>query len=214
MIPMFVKVFTALSLSLLFATEHPPYNTTLEFRAAINGTFYDTETDLLASLLFVDGKRLGEFPVCSSKVRGGFVCLRSGEVLAGYFKVYKDRLYFSDNPLLNDIGLLCDEKFWKEVKWAVTGGGLFLKDGKVVKNVGKKERLDSYIVNHPKFSFLLLHNDRRTISGCISFKRPPYEVAKAIEGKYSAMLRLDGGSSVIIFKGKKPRWVNNAIGVK
>lgn len=211
---MFTKVWTALALSVLFATQHPPYNTDLAFRVAINGTFYDAKTGSLASLLFVDGKKLGEFPVQSTRVRGGFVCLVSGEVWAGYFKVYKGKLYFSDNTLLNDVGIPCDEHFWKITKWAVTGGGLFLMNGKIVQGVGRREGLSSYIVNHPRFSFLLLHKDRKTITGCISTTRSPYEIAKMLEGKYLAMLRLDGGSSVIVFRGKKPRWINNAIGIK
>jgi hypothetical protein len=209
----FTKVWTALALAVTFATSHPPYNENFSFASAINGTFYDTKTGYLASLLFVDGKKIGEFPVTSTKVRGAFVCLKSGYVLVGYFKVIQGKLHFSTKTV-GENGLICDENFWKQVSWAVTGGGLFLLEGKAVRNVRKREELPSRIVNLSRYSFLLLHNDEKTITGCVSYKHSPYEVARALEGKYLAMLRLDGGSSVIVFKGKKPRSVNNAIGVK
>jgi len=216
---MFSKIFTALALALTFATSKPPHNTEVKFAAGVNGTFFDRKTGYLAGFLVVDGKKLGEFPIHSTKVRGGIVCLVSGNVLSGYFKVIEGKLYFSKSPMnYNHIpenmrGIRVDEKFLKQIRWAITGGGLFLLDGEVVKNVGKKESLSNYIINHTKYSFILVHKDRRTITVGVSYKVKPYDLAAQLRGKYSAFLRLDGGSSVTVFRGKKPSFVNNAVGL-
>lgn len=216
-----IKIFTAFAVALLFSCNKPPFNLDITYSSAINGTFYDTKSGYLAGLLIVDGKKIGEFPITSSKVRGGFVCFKSGYVEAGYFKVIDNKLYFSRNHLTyshlpeKSRGTVVNDEFLKQVKWAITGGGLFLLEGEPVKRVGAKENLSSYIVNHKRYSALLLHKDKKTITGIIVRGIKPEELAKSLVGKYSALLRLDGGSSTTYFKNKKkPSWINNCVGVR
>jgi hypothetical protein len=210
---MWTEIFTTFAILLNFATSKPPYNTNLKFSKATNGTFYDPKTKYIASLLFVNGQFLGQFPIHSSKVRGGIACTKSGYILVGYFKIVNNKLYFSETPLLTDDGIPCDTQFWNEIKWALTGGGLYLLHSKPVRNVHKKENLSQYITKHPKYSFILVHQDMRTITIGISTKTPPEKLAQKLQGKYFAMLRLDGGSSTKFFSGSLPKSTNNAIGI-
>lgn len=197
------KVATGLALLLTFASWHPPHNTRYVFHAAVNGTFYSLRRPYhLASLVYWDGRMLGAFPSTATKRRGGIVCYKNGLVEAGYFTVEKGKLLWNGAP-----------PRWGEIKWALTGGGLFLLDGNPVRGVEKKENISPYITYHPRYSFLLVHKDRKTVTIGISGGVPPYTLAKRLQGKYYAFLRLDGGSATTSFRHRSlPKGVNNAVG--
>jgi len=182
----------------------PPYNTDIAFTAAVNGVFYNTKSPHnLASFVFWQGKRLGEFPVTETKVRSALVCYSDGKVEVGYMEVKSGKYLFNGAPL--DL---------TKVKYAFTGGGLFLWGDKTftARQVARKENLSLYITTHPRYSAILVHKDKKTISLIVVSGTPPSSLAKTLKGKYYALLRLDGGSATIAFKGKMPKWVNNAVG--
>lgn len=196
---------TGLALELQFACRHPEHNTHLVFKFAVNGTFYNTRRPHnLASLVFWDGKKLGEFPKHSTRKRGGLVCYKSGTVEAGYFEVRKEKLMWNGAP-----------PKWDDIKWAITGGGLFLLNGKPIGalTVSKTEQLSSYITTHPRYSYILVHKDRKTITIGISRQIPPATLAKQLANRYYALLRLDGGSATcLISSAKLPNGVHNIVG--
>lgn len=194
---------SGLALALVFASWHPPYNTSVVFSVAVNGTFYSTKSPYhLASLVYWDGKFLGAFPSTETKRRGGLVCYKTGLVEAGYFEVVGNKLVWNGKP-----------PRWGEIKWAITGGGLFLLNGTPVVGVGKKENLSTYIVTHPRYSYILVHLDRKRVTIGVSRGEPPAALAKRLRGKYYALLRLDGGGATVSFRNKTiPKGVNNAVG--
>jgi len=193
-----------LAIALAFACWNPSHNTSLTFSVAINGVFYNTKHPrVLASFVFWDGKILGAFPSTETRRRGGLVCYKDGYVEAGYFTVNEkgELLWNGKKPS------------WEKVKWAISGGGLFLLDGKPVRGVGRLENLSSYIVNHPRYSYILVHKDRRTVTIGVSNGTPPYSLVKRFVGEYYAFLRLDGGGATASFRNRSiPRSVHNAIG--
>lgn len=198
-------IATGLAVMLYFACWHPPYNTGVIFNAAVNGVFYNTRRPHnLASLVFWDGKFLGAFPATETKKRGGLVCYKDGTVEAGYFTVTKQGLMWNGAP-----------PKWENIKWAISGGGLFLLDGKPLsaRHVSSTEQLSTYITTHPRYAFILVHKDRKRVSIGIARNIQPSALAKQFAGKYYAMLRLDGGSATYyMFKAKIPKGVNNIIG--
>ena len=203
---MIKELATALAVGLVFASVRPPCNAEQVFKVGINGVFYCTKSRWLASLVWWDGRRLGEFPVKETPRRGGLVCHKDGTVEAGYFSVEKGVLKFNGRKIKPE-----------DVKWAISGGGLFLLDGKVIssKEVRRLEGLSSYIVSHRSYSFILVHKDRkRVVLGVSVGGVPPAVLARRYAGKYYALLRLDGGGATTYFRNKKkPPYVNNAIGV-
>lgn len=167
----------------------------------VNGVFYDTKTDRLASLVVFGGKVYGHYPNKKFKSIGGVVCYKDGKVEFGYFS--DDGGKFNGKPVK-----------WQDVLWAFTGGGLFIKDGRLVgaKDWFRKEPFGRRIYNHNKFSFIALTKDGRLLLG-VSYSAPPTTVAKLILNRYNVigMLRLDGGSSTCHWKGKPAPKINNFV---
>lgn len=198
-------VATGLALALQFACWHPPHNTHIVFSAAVNGVFYNTKRPHnLASLVYWDGKFLGAFPATDTRRRGGLVCYKSGVVEAGYFTVSKQGLLWNGAP-----------PKWEDIQWAISGGGLFLLNGKVfsARQVSNTEQLSTYITTNPRYAFILVHRDRKRVSIGIATNIQPSALAKQVANKYYAMLRLDGGSATYrMFGAKIPKGVNNVIG--
>lgn len=182
----------------------------------INGTFFCTKHPThLAGLVFWDGKMWGQFPSKETHRRGGLICYKDGTVEAGYFEVNKKA---KSNPPVPGGNLLFNGKpvNWKDVKWAITGGGLFLIDGKplTAREVSKKENLSSYITTHSSYSFILVHKDRKRVSLGVSKRGiPPASLARKWKENAYALLRLDGGSQTAYWIGRKPpKYVNNGVG--
>lgn len=195
-------VVTSVALSLLFVWKENRSIVT----SGINGTFFSTKPPYhLASLVWWDGKLLGSFPSTEAHKRGGLICYKDGRVEAGYFSVKNNELYWNGRKM----------NFWDEVKWAMTGGGLFLLDGRVfsAKEVSQTEGLSLYITTHRRYSFIAVHKDRRTITLGVSLGwGPPSLLARKFQNKYYAILRLDGGSQTAYWvKRKTPKFVHNGV---
>jgi len=191
---------TFLAIALAFSSNKPRHNPYLVFKVGISGTFYCTKTGRLAGLVWWDGKEISPLPM---RRRGGLVCWKDGRVEAGYFEAGRKFNGKKISP--------------QDVRWALTGGGLFLKDGIAISaaEVSKREGLSSYIVSHRNYTFILVHKDRRKISLGVSENGiPPARLAKMLEGDFYALLRLDGGSATYcFFNSRKPSWLNNAVGL-
>lgn len=168
----------------------------------VNGVFFSYRHGGLASLVFWDGKMLGEFPTTAHRVLGGLVCYKDGRVEAGYWSWEKGKLLWQGR-----------EVDWGKVKWAISGGGLYLLDGQPVPRVGQKEGFPPYITRHTIYSFILVHKDRRKLTlGVSKGWGTPHQLAVALRGRYFAFLRLDGGSSTKVVVGKVGKGVHNAVG--
>jgi hypothetical protein len=201
---MILHVVTAFASSLIIACAKPPVNLDVKFRAAINGVFFCTKTNQLASLVWWQGKEIAPLPV--GVRRGGLVCYKDGSVEAGYFAWQGNKLTFNGKEIKPD-----------QVLWAISGGGLWLKDGRALrlKEVKQRETLDDRILTCKDFSFILVWKDRRKVTlGVSQDGASPERLARIYSGSFYALLRLDGGRETYYFRNrKKPRWVNNAIGV-
>lgn len=165
--------------------------------SGVNGVFYNPQPPYgFASLVYWD-KMVGQFPSAATDCRGGLICYKDGRVEAGYFIVGKsNRLLWNGSEL-----------DWSNVKWAISGGGLFLWEEKVFSSceVIRKEKLSPYIVNHRRYSFILVHKDRRTITLGVSVDyKSPAQLAPRWKKRYYAFLRLDGGSQTRWWTNRKP----------
>lgn len=177
---------------------HPPNSPT----SGVNGTFFSTKPPYhLASLVYFNGKKYGEFPASETKRRGGLVCYKDGTVEAGYFTVEKDMLLWNGR-----------KPEWDKIQWAVTGGGLFLLNGKVfgARDVRRLESLPSRVVYHTHYSFIAVHKDRKKITlGVSRGWGSPERLAKKYKDKYYAILRLDGGSQTAYWLHRPPKHIHN-----
>ncbi|MEM0238423.1 MAG: hypothetical protein QXT00_02175 [Ignisphaera sp.] len=198
-------IATGLAILLNFACWHPHYNTSTVFTYAVNGVFYSTKPPHnLASLVYWDGKFLGAFPATETARRGGLVCYKNGIVEAGYFTVERGELRWNGT-----------RPNWQEIKWAITGGGLFLLDGKArtAAEVSRLERLSTYITTHKRYSFILVHKDRKRVTIGVATSVPPSALAKRFANTHYALLRLDGGSATWYgYETKLKTGVNNIVG--
>lgn len=197
-------VVTGLALALTFIYSAGGLRPPTTPSAGINGTFYSTKPPYhLASLVYWDGKIYGAFPAAETDCRGGIVCYKDGTVSVGYFTVKKGELYFNGQ-----------KNKWDNVKWAITGGGLFLVDGKAMtaKEVSRKEKLSLYITRHTRYSFIAVHKDRRTVTLGVSLGwGAPEKLAKLYKDKYYAILRMDGGSQTRYWTKFAPRRIHNGL---
>jgi hypothetical protein len=197
-------IATAVASTLILSCSMPPVNLNLRFRAAVNGIFFCTKTNRLASLVWWHGKEIAPLP---TKVRrGGLVCYRNGYVDAGYWEWKGGKLTFNGKEIKA-----------ADVLWAVSGGGLWLKDGRALRlqEVKRRETLNDRILTCRDFSFILVWKDRRKVTlGVSKSGATPERLARFYSGSFYAMLRLDGGRETYYFRNRrKPKWVNNAIGV-
>jgi hypothetical protein len=201
---MILHVVTALASALIIASSKPPVNLNFKFRAAVNGVFFCTKTNRLASLVWWHGKEIAPLP--AGVRRGGLVCHKDGSVEAGYFEWKGNKLTFNGKEIKP-----------AEILWAVSGGGLWLIDGKALnlKEVRQRETLNDRILTCRDFAFILVWKDRRKVTlGISKDGASPERLARIYEGSFYAMLRLDGGRETYYFHNRrKPKWVNNAIGV-
>jgi hypothetical protein len=201
---MVLHVVTAIASTLILSCSKPPVNLNLKFRAAVNGVFFCTKTNRLASLVWWHGKEIAPLP--SGVKRGGLVCYRNGYVEAGYWEWKSGKLTFNGKEIKP-----------AEVLWAVSGGGLWLVNGRALslKEVKRWETLNDRILTCRDFSFILVWKDRRKVTlGVSKDGATPERLARIYSGSFYALLRLDGGRETYYFRNrKKPRWVNNAIGV-
>jgi hypothetical protein len=201
---MVLHIVTALASALIIACSKPPVNTNLKFSAAVNGVFFCTKTYQLASLVWWQGKEIAPLP---AKVRrGGLVCYRNGVVEAGYWEWKSGKLTFNGKEIKP-----------AEVLWAVSGGGIWLVNGKALRlqEVKRRETLNDRILTCRDFSFILVWKDRRKVTLGISKEgATPERLARVYSGSFYALLRLDGGRETYYFRNRrKPKWVNNVVGV-
>jgi hypothetical protein len=201
---MISHIVTAIASALIIACSKPHINLNTKFQAAVNGVFFCTKTHYLASLVWWHGKEIAPLP--SGVKRGGLVCYKNGVVEAGYFEWKGGKLTFNGKEIKPE-GVL----------WAVSGGGLWVINGKALrlKEVKQRETLNDRILTCQDFSFILVWKDRRKVTlGISKGGATPERLARIYEGSFYAMLRLDGGRETYYFRNhRKPRWVNNAIGV-
>jgi hypothetical protein len=201
---MVLHVVTAIASTLILSCSKPPINLNLKFSAAVNGVFFCTKTNRLASLVWWHGKEIAPLP--SGVKRGGLVCYRNGVVEAGYFAWRNEKVTFNGKEIKSN-----------EVLWAVSGGGLWLIDGRALskKEVRQRETLNERILTCRDFSFILVWKDRRRVTlGVSKGGATPEKLAQIYKGGFYAMLRLDGGRETFYFRNRrKPKWMNNAIGV-
>jgi hypothetical protein len=201
---MVLHIVTAIASTLIIACSKPTVNLNFKFRAAVNGVFFCTKTNYLASLVWWNGKEIAPLP--AGVRRGGLVCYKSGLVEAGYWEWKGGKLTFNGKEIKP-----------AETLWAVSGGGLWLKDGKALrlKEVKRRETLNDRILTCKEFSFILVWKDRQKVTlGISKGGATPERLARIYSRSFYAMLRLDGGRETYYFRNRrKPRWVNNAIGV-
>jgi hypothetical protein len=201
---MVLHVVTAIASSLIIACSKPPVNLNVKFRAATNGVFFCTKTNRLASLVWWHGKEIAPLP--AGVKRGGLVCYKDGSVEAGYWEWKGGKLTFNGKEIK-----------LSEVLWAVSGGGLWLKDGRALSlnEVRRRETLNDRILTCRDFSFILVWKDRRRVTlGISKGGATPERLARVYSGSFYALLRLDGGRETFYFRNRrKPKWMNNAIGV-
>ena len=201
---MIFHIATAVATAIIIACSKPPTNINFKFRAAVNGVFFCTKTNRLASLVWWHGKEIAPLPF--GVRRGGLVCYRNGLVEAGYWEWKNAKLVFNGKEIKP-----------AEVVWAVSGGGLWVINGRALslKEVKRRETLNDRILTCRDFLFILVWKDRRRVTlGVSKDGATPERLARIYEGSFYAMLRLDGGRATYYFRNrKKPQWLNNAIGV-
>jgi hypothetical protein len=194
----------ALATVIVIATSKPPTNINFRFSAAVNGVFFCPKTGQLASLVWFHGKEIAPLP--ASVRRGGVVCYKSGVVEAGYWEWKGGKLTFNGKEIKPE-----------ETLWAVSGGGLWVVDAQALskKEVGRRETLNERILTCRDFSFILVWKDKRKVTlGVAKGGATPERLARLYGDSIYALLRLDGGRETFYFRNRrKPRWVNNAIGV-
>lgn len=191
-----ILVVTGRGEDLLFVYPKGKVNTEVVC-SGVNGAFYDTKTKNFASLIFYKGKWYWWYPDRRFKELGGLVCYSDGRVVGGYFSLTKDNKLLFNGQLFTEKG----------VEWALTGGGLFLLDGKLVtsREVMRREGFSSYIVYHRWFSFVVVFGDGRIGLGVSLGGNTPEGVARYFKSKGAKfLLRLDGGSSTRYWKDRKP----------
>jgi len=178
--------------------------------SGVNGVFYDTKTGRFASLLFIDGKWFNWYPDKRKKQIGGLLCRPDGTVLSGYFSLSpNNELLFNGQKVQQ-----------KDILWAMTGGGLYISNGKLIptKEVKKREGWDDRILYHKHFSFLVIFKDGRIGLGVSVGGSSPEAVARQLLKQGAVhFLRLDGGSSTTYWKDRiPPKWMHHGffIGVK
>jgi hypothetical protein len=201
---MILHIATALATAIIIATTKPPVNTDFKFRAAVNGVFFCTKTNRLASLVWWHGKEIAPLP--AGVRRGGLVCYRDGSVEAGYWEWKGGKLTFNGKEIKPE-----------ETLWAVSGGGLWVVNGRALslKEVRQRETLNDRILTCKDFSFILVWKDRRKVTLAVSKNyTTPEMLARLYGDSLYALLRLDGGRATYYFRNRrKPQWLNNAIGV-
>jgi hypothetical protein len=201
---MILHIATALATAIIIATSKPPANTDFKFRAAVNGVFFCTKTGRLASLVWCHGKEIARLP--ARVRRGGVVCYKSGFVEAGYWEWKGGKLLFNGKEIKP-----------ADVLWAISGGGLWVVNGRALSlnEVKQRETLNDRILTCRDFSFIVVWRDRRKVTlGVSKGGATPERLARVYSRSFYAMLRLDGGRATYYFRNRrKPVWVNNAIGV-
>jgi hypothetical protein len=201
---MILHIATALATTIVIATSKPPVNNNFKFSAAINGVFFCPQTKQLASLVWYHGKGIAPLP--ARVRRGGLVCYRDGSVEAGYFEWRGNKLTFNGKELKP-----------QEVLWALSGGGLWVVNGRALSlnEVKQRETLNDRILTCKDFSFIVVWKDKRRLTlGVSKGGATPEGLARLYGDSIHALLRLDGGRETFYFRNrKKPRWMNNAIGV-
>jgi hypothetical protein len=134
------------------------------------------------------------------------VCYRNGSVEAGYWEWKGGKLLFNGKEIKPS-----------QTLWALSGGGLWVKDGRALslKEVKQRETLNDRILTCKDFSFIVIWKDRRRVTlGVSKGGATPAGLARLYGDSIYALLRLDGGRETYYFHNRrKPRWVNNAIGV-
>jgi hypothetical protein len=97
-------IVTAIASTLIISCSKPPVNLNLKFRAAVNGVFFCTKTNRLASLVWWHGKEIAPLP--AGVKRGGLVCYHIG--------LLRETFYFRNRRkpkwLNNAIGVLKKQK--------------------------------------------------------------------------------------------------------
>jgi len=201
---MILHIATALATAIVIATTKPPTNIDYNFSAAVNGVFFCPKTGQLASLVWYHGKEIAPLP--AGVRRGGLVCYKSGVVEAGYWEWKGGKLTFNGKEIKPN-----------EVLWAVSGGGLWLVNGRALslKEVRQRETLNDRILTCKDFSFIVVWRDRRRVTlGVSKGGATPEKLGRLYGDSIYALLRLDGGRETFHFRNrKKPKWMNNAIGV-
>lgn len=166
--------------------------------SGVNGAFFDTKTKNFASLLYFRGKWYWWYPDKRMKQVGGLVCYEDGKVAAGYFSLTQDnKLQFNGRPFTE-----------KGVIWAVSGGGLYVVDGKLIptSEVRRREKFSSRVYNHPFYSFIVVFKDGKVGLGVSLGSGSPETVARKLlkEKGIVHFLRLDGGSSTKYWIKRRP----------
>jgi hypothetical protein len=201
---MILHIATALATAIIIATTKPPTNIDYKFSAAVNGVFFCPKTKQLASLVWWHGKEIAPLPAPIK--RGGLVCYKSGVVEAGYWEWKGGKLTFNGKEIKPE-----------ETLWAVSGGGLWVVNGRALSltEVKQRETLNDRILTCRDFSFIVVWRDRRKVTlGVSKGGATPERLARVYSRSFYAMLRLDGGRATYYFRNRrKPVWVNNAIGV-
>jgi hypothetical protein len=201
---MVLHIVTAIASTLILASNRPPVNRDLKFSAAVNGVFFCTKTGYLASLVWWHGKEIAPLP--ANVRRGGLVCYRNGYVEAGYFEWKGGKVTFNGKVIKPN-----------EVLWAISGGGLWVVNGRALslREVKQRETLNDRILTCKDYAFFLVWKDRRKVTlGISKDGATPERLAQIYSGSFYAMLRLDGGRETFYFHNRrKPKWLNNAIGV-
>jgi hypothetical protein len=201
---MILHIATALATAIIIATSKPPANNNFKFSAAINGVFFCPKTGQLASLVWWHGREIAPLPAVVR--RGGLVCYKSGLVEAGYFEWKGNKVTFNGKEIKAS-----------DVLWAVSGGGLWVIDGRALSlnEVKQRETLNTRILTCRDFSFIVVWRDRRRVTlGVSKGWATPEKLGRLYGDSIYALLRLDGGRETFYFRNrKKPKWMNNAIGV-
>ncbi len=171
--------------------------------SGINGSFYDPPTGRFASLLYFHGKWYSWYPNRRIPKLGGLVCYEDGRVVGGYFSLTKSNILLFNGKPFSEKGVL----------WALTGGGLYVLNGKLLplRKVRQEEWFsDLRIYYHRHFSFIFVFREKsggvKVGLGVSKGFGSPERVAQYLSRKYSLLyfLRLDGGSSTTYWRHRPP----------
>lgn len=177
-----------------------------DLKVAVNGTFFSIRHRTLANWVVRDGKVLYPFPWWSSLERGCLVIFKDNTVYMGLVRSNGSKVFIGDKEIKES-----------DIKLAVGGGSYFLRNGTLAtyKQL-RKEGISSYVISHPKFSFVAWNRKKNLIAIGISRGSSLWATGKQLlRLGYTDAIRLDGGSSTGIWKpGRGFPNTTNIIGIR
>lgn len=152
----------------------------------VSGVFFDTKSHNLASWVIRDGKLLYPFPYWVTHQRGSLVVFKDGRWVVKLISA-NEALNLSKDP--------------SGIKLAISGGGYFIRKGKIPTHKElRDEGLSPHIINSKHFTFLAFKPDGRCGLGVSQGKSLREVATKLKKLGFVDAIRLDGGGATAFWQ--------------